>query len=380
MKYQDNGHGIRAAGREAFAGSRKGVPVIKAANFAYRWGRGMMRGKLAHLGIAALAILGLTAISPAGFGVGYASKGFVSGPQEGQQSRPRRSTEGQDDRPIRLSTDLVTVLTSVYDSTGNQVNDLTKNDFQLFEDNKPQEIQGLYREDQVPLKLVFLFDTSLSIKHRFDFEQRAAAQFFRQVMRPEDQAAIFSVSTDPRLELQFTSDVNKLVNTLSRLQPGGATSLYNAMIEGAKYLRPAEGRHVMVVLSDGDDTASVATLAQALNEVQKSDAMVYAVHSTGVAPSANVQDLSGEFVLKAMSEDTGGRAFFPPIYKEQEKEVRDLDDIYRKIAAEVRAQYVLTYYSNGESKDGRFRSIKVETRRAGLQVRARRGYYSEKAP
>jgi Ca-activated chloride channel family protein len=199
-------------------------------------------------------------------------------------------------------------------------------------------------------------------------------------MRPGDQAAIFSVSTDPRLELQFTSDVNKLVYTLSRLQPGGSTSLYNAMIEGARYLRPAEGRHVMVVLSDGDDTSSAATLAQALTEVQKSDAMVYAVHSTGVAPSANVQDLGGEFVLKAMSEDTGGRAFFPPIYKEQEKEARDLDDIYRRIAAEVRAQYILTYYTKDESRDGRFRSIRVQLMRPGLQVRSRRGYYSEKAP
>jgi Ca-activated chloride channel family protein len=341
----------------------------------------MLKGAGWLFGIAALVILGLTAICPAAFGTGDGSTmGNGSAPQEAQATRPRRSTDSQDDKPIRLSTDLVTVLTSVYDSAGNHVNDLSKDDFQLFEDNKPQDIQGLYREDQVPLKLVFLFDTSLSIKHRFDFEQRAAAQFFRQVMRPGDQAAIFSVSTDPRLELQFTSDVNKLVNTLSRLQPGGSTSLYNAMIEGARYLRPAEGRHVMVVLSDGDDTSSVATLAQALTEVQKSDAMVYAVHSTGVAPSANVQDLGGEFVLKAMSEDTGGRAFFPPIYKEQEKEVRDLDDIYRKVAAEVRAQYMLTYYSKGEYKDGRFRSIRVELRRAGLQVRARRGYYSEKAP
>src|SRR5215467_6892034 len=298
--------------------------------------------------------------------------------QERQTSRPRRTTDNQDDKPIKLSTDLVTVLTSVYDSTGNHANNLTRDDFQIFEDNKLQDIQGLYREDQVPLKLVFLFDTSLSIKHRFDFEQRAAAQFFRQVMRPGDQAAIISVSTDPRIEIQYTGDVDKLVYTLARLQPGGSTSLYSAMIVAAKYLRPAEGRHVMVVLSDGDDTSSAATLAQALAEVQKSDAMVYAVHSTGVAPSVNVQDLGGEFVLKAMAEDTGGRSFFPPIYKEQEKEARDLDDIYRRIAAEVRAQYVLTYYSRAESRDGRFRSIRVELKRPGLQVRARRGYYSDK--
>jgi Ca-activated chloride channel family protein len=292
--------------------------------------------------------------------------------------RPRRTAGAQqkDDKPIRLSSDLVTVLTSVTDANGNHLDNLTKSDFGLFEDDKVQDIDGIFREDQVPLKLVFLFDTSLSIRQRFDFEQRAAAHFFRQVMRPGDQAALVSVSTDPRIEVQFTSDVSQLTTALAHLQPGGSTSLYNAMIEAAKYLRPAEGRHVMVVLSDGDDTSSGSTLSQALAEAQRADTVVYAVHSTGVAPSANVRDLSGEFVLKAMCEDTGGRAFFPPVYREEDKEARDLDDIYKRLAAEVRAQYVLTYYSKNDSRDGRFRKIRVEAKRPGLQVRARVGYYS----
>lgn len=303
-------------------------------------------------------------------------------PQDARPSpdtRPRRvGDEAQDDSPIKLSADLVTVITSVTDGAGNQINDLAQNDFEIYEDNTLQDVAGFYREGQMPLRLIFLFDTSSSIRHRFDFEQRAAAQFFRQVMRPGDQGAIMSVSTDPKLEAQFTSDVDKLVNALANLKPEGATSLYNAMIEAAKYIRPSEGRHVMVVLSDGTDTASSATLAQALTEVQKSDAIVYAVHSTGIAPSANVQDLAGEFVLKAMCEDTGGRAFFPPIYQEQKKEVRDLDEIYKRVAAEVRAQFVLTYYSKGGGRPNTFRAVRVAVKRPGLQVRARRGYYTSK--
>ncbi|MFY9573506.1 MAG: hypothetical protein WAV20_19080, partial [Blastocatellia bacterium] len=106
--------------------------------------------------------------------------------------------------------------------------------------------------------------------------------------------------------------------------------------------------------------------------------VIYGVHSTGVAPSASVQDLAGEFVLKAMCEDTGGRAFFPPVYEDQKKEVRDLDEIYRRLAAEVRAQFVLTYYSKSEARAGTFRAIRVEVKRPGLQVRARRGYYTAK--
>lgn len=300
-------------------------------------------------------------------------------PRPSQDTRPRRVTdEAQDDSPIKLSADLVTVITSVTDAAGNQINDLAQSDFEIYEDNTPQDIAGFYREGQMPLRLIFLFDTSSSIRHRFDFEQRAAAQFFRQVMRPGDQGAIMSVSTDPKLESQFTPDVDKLVNTLANMKPEGATSLYNAMIEAAKYIRPAEGRHVMVVLSDGTDTSSSTTLAQALTEVQKSDAIIYAVHSTGIAPSANVQDLAGEFVLKAMCEDTGGRAFFPPIYQEQKKEIRDLDEIYRRVAAEVRAQFVLTYYSKGGGRPNTFKAVRVAVKRPGLQVRARRGYYTSK--
>ncbi len=300
-------------------------------------------------------------------------------PQQQPPSEDQKQGEDQDEKAIKLSADLVTVITSVTDSQGNQINDLSEKDFQLFEDNEQQDIAGFYRQDELPLRLVFLFDTSSSIRHRFDFEQRAAAQFFRNVMRPTDQAAIVSVGTDPKIEVQFTPNLEVLVSILAGLKPEGATSLYSSLIEAAKYIRPAEGRHVMVVLSDGTDTASPSTLAQALTEVQKSDAVIYGVHSTGVAPSANVQDLAGEFVLKAMSEDTGGRAFFPPIYEDQKKEVRDLEDIYRRIANEVRAQYVLTYYSKSEARPGTFKTIRVTSTRPGLQVRARRGYYTAKS-
>jgi len=301
--------------------------------------------------------------------------------QSSQDTRPRRAAppeEQQDEKPVKLSADLVTAVTSVTDGAGNQINDLSQQDFAIYEDNTLQDIAGFYREGQLPLRLVFLFDASSSIRHRFDFEQRAAARFLRYLMRPGDQAAIMSVSTDSKIEVQFTGNIDDLVNGFARLKPEGATSLYTAMVEAAKYLRPAEGRRVMIVLSDGTDTASASTLAQALTEVQKSDAVIYAVHSTGVAPSANVQDLAGEFVLKAMSEDTGGRAFFPPIHDDQKKEARDLDEIYKRIAAEVRGQYVLTYYSKSDTQSGVFKNIRIEVKRTGLQVRARRGYYTPK--
>jgi VWFA-related protein len=296
-----------------------------------------------------------------------------TGPE--QQTRPRR-TEPQEVQGLKLSADLVTVLATVTDAAGNHVTNLTADDFTIFEDNKRQDITGVYRENDLPLRLVFLFDTSGSIRHRFGFEQRAAARFFRQVLRPADRAAIISVSTEPKFEVQFTSRVDDLVDALAQMKPGGATSLYSALVEAAQYLKPAEGRHVIVVLSDGSDTASRASLAQAIADIHRADIAIYAVHSTGVAPSANVQDLNGEFVLKAVAEETGGRAFFPPVQKDVEKESRELDEIYKEIAAEVRSQYVLTYYSNSTQRDGRFRQLKVECKRPGVQIRARRGYYA----
>jgi len=296
----------------------------------------------------------------------------------GDTGTKKAGEEAQDERPLKLKADLVTVITSVTDAAGNQINDLAQRDFDIFEDNVAQDIAGFYREDQIPLRLIFLFDTSGSIRHRFDFEKRAAAQFFKYLLRPGDKAALISVSSESKIELALTSDVEQLVNVLDVLKPQGATALYDGMIMAARHLRPADGRHVMVVLSDGTDTVSTATLAQALAEVQKSDAIVYGVHSTGVAPSASVQDLAGEFALKAMCEDTGGRAFFPPIFEDQKKEARDLDEIYKRLAAEVRAQFVLTYYGKGENRSPGFRTIRVEVKRPGLQVRARRGYYPSK--
>ena len=299
-------------------------------------------------------------------------------PAPGETGNKKPGDEAQDEKPLKLKADLVTVITSVTDASGNQINDLAQRDFDVFEDNVPQDIAGFYREDQIPLRLIFLFDISGSIRHRFEFEKRAAAQFFKYLLRPNDKAALMSISSEARIELALTSDVEQLVNALDMLKPQGATALYDGMIMAARHLRPADGRHVMVVLSDGTDTVSTATLAQALAEVQKSDAIVYGVHSTGVAPSASVQDLAGEFALKAMCEDTGGRAFFPPIFDDQKKEARDLDEIYKRLAAEVRAQFVLTYYVKGEGRGTGFRAIRVDVKRPGLQVRARRGYYPSK--
>jgi len=181
--------------------------------------------------------------------------------------------------------------------------------------------------------------------------------------------------------VEATIGMNPLMGAMQRVaQRAGAARAKEMALLGRRYdARTLERWNVINrVVPDEQLDDAAATLAQALTEVQKSDAIVYGVHSTGIAPSANVQDLAGEFALKAMCEDTGGKAFFPPIYDEQKKEARDLDEIYKRVAAEVRAQYVLTYYSKGGGRPNAFRTIQVKTQRPGLLVRARRGYYTAK--
>ena len=282
----------------------------------------------------------------------------------------------QEEKPVKLSANLITAVASVTNRAGDAVNDLSKEDFEIFEDGVKQEIYGLYRENQMALNLAFLFDTSTSIRTRFDFEKRAASLFFHDVLRPEDKAAVYSVSTEARLEVDFSSDVAAITATLDRMQARGATALYNAVSDAAIYLRKTPGRHVILVLSDGEDTSSTTSLQKALTEVQRSDAVIYCVNSMGVSFAADAKAMAGDTVLKSMSEDTGGLAFFPTVNVDAKKEARELDQIYSRIAADIRGQYLLTYYSKAPTRDGSFRAIKVQVNRPGVSVRSRRGYYA----
>lgn len=283
---------------------------------------------------------------------------------------------GQQQPPTEPGANLVTIVAVVSDLAGNPVNDLTQDDFDVFEGPAKQDITGLYREGQMPLRLVFLFDTSTSMRSRVDVQKNAASLFFQRVLKPGDEGAIMSISTVPKLELQFSPDAAKLGSALKRLRVEGTTALYDGMADAAKYLRKTKGRRVILALSDGQDTISSVSLARAMAEVQKSDAVIYAVHPGEVAASAKVQDLAGKSVVKSITEETGGLAFFPPIEQDKKKDARNLEDIYNRISAEVRAQYVLTYYSKRQARDGRFQAITVKVRPPNLQVRLRRGYHT----
>jgi Ca-activated chloride channel family protein len=277
-----------------------------------------------------------------------------------------------DKEDITLNSDLVTVVAAVTGKDGSFVGDLNKEDFEIVEDSVPQALSGFSREDSIPLELAFLFDTSGSVRERRDFEKKAAANFFRDVFRPQDHASIYLVNTEVDRRLELTNRLDNIINTISRIQvERGATALYDAIYLASKDLDNTAGRHVIMILSDGRDNVSNCDLKKALAEAQNADVVVYAIHPYGRDLSANLRDPGAEQALISFADQTGGEAYFSA-------NVDELEQDFHRFAAELHAQYVLTYYSKNEARDGKFRNLSIRVKRPGLTVRARKGYFAPK--
>ena len=278
---------------------------------------------------------------------------------------------------VELSANLVTIAVVARGANGELVTDLTAADFAVYEDGKAQEVDQFFRQGEVPpLRLALLFDSSLSVRTRLDFEKRAASRFFSQAFRAGDQAALYSVASSWTLLQPLTGSVGALVDATDHIEAGGTTSLYGAIIAASHYLGESDGRRILVLLTDGYDNAAKETLTQTLEVAQRHDIIMYGISPAGTGDSKSQVAKLGSAALNQLCEQTGGRAFFPAIEMSPEAEVQSLDSIYERIIAELQAQYVLIYYSNDPAKDGRFRKLKVDVRRPGVSVSARKGYYA----
>jgi Ca-activated chloride channel family protein len=298
---------------------------------------------------------------------------------------PRPDTEPeQKPETIRINSDLVTIVVSV--SSGNPAADgaLADSDFEVLEDGVPQSLANFARDADLPLRMVMLYDTSLSVAQRLSFERRAAARFFERVMRPQDQAALFAVATDITVLQEFTNQVSLLVNATHQLRAKGATSLYDGIYLASDYLQPSKGRHVVIIVSDGGDTTSHKDLKEAAARAQKADAVVYSVF-TGVRASQNLRDLAAERALTALASETGGEVFYPGttpgIHGEEvdEQSLAQLDATFALLAQQLRTQYTLGFYSSNDARDGGYRKLTVRVKKAGYTARARTGYYAPKS-
>ena len=273
---------------------------------------------------------------------------------------------------VRVISNLVPIPASVVDPTGVAITGLKLEDFELRVDGQLKPISDMTRAE-TSVRLVMLFDNSGSLDFARDFEKQAARHFFRQVMRRSDEAAIYSVETESYLAQPLTSDVQLLERTIENFgKPEGSTSLFDAIIDAAAYLKPYTGRRVMVIVSDGIETTSRNDFETTIQRVLASDCQIFIVQ-TGLYDGANLRALAAERRMEQISGQTGGAVYIP-------KTTDELNEAFQQIAADLAHQYVLSYYPGDERRDGRFHNIDLRVRsRKDVRVRARRGYYSPKA-
>lgn len=312
---------------------------------------------------------------------------------------------------VRVTSNLVMVPVSVTNSLGQPVQGLQIKDFRLEEEGKQQEIAEIGNPEQIPLDIAILFDVSSSVSQKgfFQFQQNAAASFLKLVMKPVDKAAVFTVASQPTLVQPLTS-AETAASKILAIPPALAnvpTAFYDSVMAASKYLAEnSESRHrrVIVVISDGDDNFSESikdlsiaeynankkgelTPATALSALQvkhqraiaavqqsvlKADATFYSVNPGGPSVKLNQIAMRAQNGMITVAEASGGTAFLPDGEK-------DLEAVFRQVAAELRGQYLLQYYANADVPTGQFRRISVSVpTQAQVKVRARQGFYAKK--
>lgn len=289
---------------------------------------------------------------------------------------PAKQVPLEDDPSSRLAIDVnvtrVNMLFTVTDKKGRFVTNLAKDDFDVIEAKKPQNVIEFNAESDIPLRIAVLIDTSNSIRDRFRFQQEAATEFINTVIRPgRDKGMVVSFDSSAELVADLTDSTEVLAKAIRGLRPGGGTALYDAIYFASKEkLSDNSGdrlRRAMVILTDGEDNDSRYTREQALEMAQKADVVLYTI-------STNISRIptDGDKVLRYLAEETGGLAFFP--FKSQ-----DLTQSFENIATELRHQYNLYYRPEPLKADGLYHPVEIKTKgRKDLIVRARRGYYAPK--
>jgi Ca-activated chloride channel family protein len=290
---------------------------------------------------------------------------------------PAKQFPPQPSQPIRVSTNLIQVPVSVTDAAGNAVKTLQKEDFLIEENGIPVAIAHLGEPGETRLEMVLVFDISGSVYARFDFEKEAAASFLQKVFRLRDEVSILSISSAPRIVLNRATAMGVALEGLSLLKPSAAdTAFYDSVIAAARMFQdPAdlETRRVQIVLSDGEDNRSELQLADALREMQRADCIFYSINPGGQSIRLNKLSLRGQQGMETLAAQTGGAAFLAD-------KLQDLIGIYGRIAAELQAQYLLSYYAPDQKADGSFRRVAVRVpKQPELRIRARQGYYARKA-
>ena len=292
--------------------------------------------------------------APQGIGLGPISKGAGG-----------KYTLRTDAYEVRLNA-------SVFDGTGKSIQTLGKDAFHVYEDGVPQTIAS-FRHEDLPVSLGILIDSSGSMYDKRAAVEKAALDFVK-LSNHEDEAFVVDFSWEAFIDQDFTSDIRKLEEGLGYIKSSGGTAIYDALVASADYLtkNAKHPKQVLVLITDGEDNASSASLEQAIRRIQDLDGPV--IYSVGLLFGEDTDKRESRHarrVLETLSEQTGGAAYFP-------RSVKEVDEIAAQVAQDIRTQYTIAYHSTKSPALGGYREVQVDAKAKGfgkLSVRTRTGYY-----
>ena len=291
---------------------------------------------------------------------------------EGERSpgQIQRGTGGK--YTLRTDAYEVRLNATVLDSDGKSILTLQKDDFRVFEDGVPQTIAS-FRHEDLPISLGILIDSSGSMYDKRAAVEQAALDLIR-LSNKDDEAFVVDFSWEAFIDTDFTSNIDKLRDGLSYIKSSGGTAVYDALVASADYLskNAKHPKQVLLVVTDGEDNASSATLEQAIRRIQDLDGPV--IYSVGLLFGQDTdkrESRHAKRVLETLSEQTGGAAYFP-------RSLKEVDSIAAQVAQDIRTQYTIAYHSTKSPTLGGYREVHVDAKAKGLgklSVRTRTGYY-----
>jgi Ca-activated chloride channel homolog len=289
--------------------------------------------------------------------------------QTANDSNPERGTR------FNVDVDLVMMYTSAFDSAGRFVAGLKPERFKVYEDGVEQKISSFAQED-VPVTMGILLDLSGSMRSTMDQVNKAALAFIR-VGNPEDQVFLVGFNDEAELLQDFTSDIDEIQDSLDNAVVSGGTVLYDAIYLGVEKAHSGnKAKKAIVAITDGEDRDSSYSLDELVTKVQESDVQVFCVgFLKDQAKKRGSTSKKAYDALTRISEETGGKAFFP-------KQIDEIHNIVAEIAGELRSQYSIGYFSSNLARDGSFRRVKIslsENKAQDINLRYRRGYFASKA-
>ncbi len=310
-------------------------------------------------------------------------------PAQQSDSQDQQQQSGDDLQTFKAQVNVVNLFFNVKDKHGMLIPSLTKDDFQVFEDGKPQTIKYFSAESHEPLTLGIMIDTSASQTRVLDLEQEACAQFLHDVLRDKDLAFVINFDVDVDLDQDFTSNIRDLTRALNKMQinagvgggPPGlgggpvpttprGTLLYDAIYLGAdEKLKNEVGRKAMIIFTDGEDEGSRLRIQDAIEAAQKADTICYVILIADRGFYGGF-GYSGDSDMQKLAQATGGRVI--EVGNKQDR----LKQAFDQIQNELRTQYNIGYSPTNNKLDGTYRKIQLKAKGGEYKVQARQGYYA----